>query len=176
VYRYLLAAALFACMPSAAAIERGDDKGEIRALVDTFIGAIAEKDRRAFLGLFLHDGVTWQPVYSEERYHQARAQDADAVRSAYQPNHSPTQFIQGIVDSAAPIEETFENMLIDTDGAAASVAFDYKFLRNKKVINLGREYWQLVRTDAGWKIASVVWSRHVLPTPQVVPVKAESVN
>ncbi len=163
MYRYLLASALFAFMPSAASAERVDDKREILAVVDAFMDAIVEKDRKAFLGLFLHDGVTWQSVFSEERFRQARIQDPRVVRSAYQPDRSPAQFIQGIVDNAAPIEEAFENVLVDTDGAAASVAFDYKYLRNRKVINLGREYWQLVKTDAGWKIASVVWSRHALP-------------
>ncbi len=54
-------------------------------------------------------------------------------------------------------------MHIDTDGTAASVAFDFQFLRNREVRNEGREYWLLVKTEAGWKIASVVWSRNTQP-------------
>jgi hypothetical protein len=36
------------------------------------------------------------------------------------------------------------------------VAFDYTFLANGKKTNWGREMWQLVRTEDGWKIFSVI--------------------
>lgn len=159
MYRHLLAAALLVPAPHVALAAQRDDEREILLLADTFRDAIAEKNPKAFLDLFLHEEVTWQSVMSDERVHLARALDPGATRAAYQPDRSPAQFIQGIADSAAHIEETFEGVVIDTDGAAASVAFDFRFLRDRKIINSGREYWLLVKTDAGWKIASVVWSR-----------------
>ena len=48
----------------------------------------------------------------------------------------------------------------------ASVAFDYRFLGDGKETNRGQEVWSLVRTDAGWKIVSVIWSLRWTPKPQ----------
>jgi len=50
------------------------------------------------------------------------------------------------------------NLSIDTDGEIASVSFDYSYLTNTKMINWGKEQWQLVRTESGWKIFSVVYT------------------
>ncbi len=56
-------------------------------------------------------------------------------------------------------------MKIDTDGDLASVLFDYAFLSNGKETNHGKEAWHLLRTQDGWKIASVVWSVNLKPAP-----------
>lgn len=158
--------ALLAIWPCVASADPASDKREILVVVDAFRNAIVDKDRQAFLDLFLHEGVTWQSVMSEEDFRLEKARNRHATRATHQPDRSPAQFIQGIVDNPVAIEETFENALIDTDGAAASVAFDFEFLRNGKAVNLGREYWLLVRTDAGWKIASVVWSNNRADAPE----------
>lgn len=137
-----------------------NDEREIAKVAEAFRHAILEKDERTFLGLFLHDGVTWQSVMSERRLDRARTRDPQATRAAYQSDRSPAQFIREIAENPAHVEETFDDLTIDTDGAAASVAFDFRFLRDQEIVNAGREYWLLVKTDAGWKIASVVWSRN----------------
>jgi hypothetical protein len=38
------------------------------------------------------------------------------------------------------------------------VSFDYSFHANGVKANWGREMWQLVRTERGWKIFSVIYS------------------
>ena len=166
MYRYLLAAVLAASpLPGASAMDTADAaETEILAVVDVFKHAIIDKDKPAFLDLFLHDRATWQPVMSDERHARARLTEPTAAKAAYSPEETPEKFIDGIVNSAANIEETFEDVRVDTDGSAASVAFDFKFLRNGKALNVGREYWLMVKTDTGWKIASVVWSRNTPPT------------
>ena len=57
-------------------------------------------------------------------------------------------------------EETFSNILIDSDGDNASVAFDFSYMRDGRITNVGREYWLLARTEMGWKIAAVTYSRN----------------
>ena len=158
MHRYLLATALAVSAPCGAWASGTADKEAILSVVDQFKNSLLEKDKRTFLGLFLHNGVTWQSVMSDERHELEKRANPAAARSPYVPEKTPGEFIDGIVESPSKIEEIFENVLIDTDAAAASVAFDFKFLRDNKVINVGREYWLLVKTDAGWKIASAVWS------------------
>ena len=163
MHRYLLALAILLSSFNASA-EVADTGGrEILAIVESFRTSIIEKDEAKFLGLFLHDRVTWQQVLSDEQYRLSMTKGPDAKKAAIEPKRTPATFIADIVRSTANIEETIENLHIDTDETAASVAFDFRFLRNGEVRNQGREYWLLVRTEAGWKIAAVVWSRNLTP-------------
>jgi glycyl-tRNA synthetase (class II) len=47
---------------------------------------------------------------------------------------------------------------VDTNGAVASVWFDFDFLDDGKVTNRGSESWQMVRAEDGWKISSMLFS------------------
>ena len=78
-------------------------------------------------------------------------------------NSSPGDFIGFIAKDPAALEETFSNIRIDTDGDVAQVWFDYTFMAGGYKENWGKESWQLVRTEAGWKIAAVVWSQELNP-------------
>lgn len=158
-------AALATAWPWTAIAAQREDTHAIARVVDRFGHAIVDKDEQAFLDLFLHEGITWQSAMSDAAFERAKAGDPRATRAAYQPGRSPAGFIRGIAGNTAHIEETFHDVLIDTDGAVASVAFDFTFQRDGEIINKGREYWLLVRTDAGWKIASVVWSDNRAPAP-----------
>ena len=158
---------LFACSVTGNAAESGPGEREIHAVIDQFRESIVTKDKEGFVSLFLHDRVTWQPVMSDARYALSVKSDPEAAKVAYNPGDTPEKFIDGIVKSTAKIEETFSGIVIDSDGAAASVAFDFKFLSNGTVTNSGREYWLLVKTATGWKIAAVTWSRNT-------PAKASS--
>jgi hypothetical protein len=146
------------------AIGRADEKDGIRSVIQEFRSAIIEKDRERFLGLFLHPNVTWQAVMSDARFEQAKLKDPAAQKAAYDPARTPASFIDGIVKDPKRNEETFADVLIDTDGDTASVAFNFSYIRDQLVTNVGREHWLLVRTEAGWKIAAVSYSRNVPPT------------
>lgn len=139
------------------------DEGAILALVDQFMHAIANKDKKAFVDLFLHNGVTWQSAMSDERHALEKRANPAAEKAPYEPAKTPAAFMDGIARSPARIEEKIDDVLVDTDSSVASVAFNFRFLRNESVINTGREYWLLVKTEAGWKIAAVVWSRTTPP-------------
>lgn len=88
-------------------------------------------------------------------YH--RASPPDAIKARQIPGNNFVSLIDGAV-AAEEREETFSNLRIDTDGEIAPVSFDYTFLANGKKTNWGREMWQLVRTEDGWKIFSVVYT------------------
>ena len=49
-----------------------------------------------------------------------------------------------------------------TDGAIASVHFDFVFLEDERITGKGQEAWQLVKTEQGWKINAVVYSSYPL--------------
>lgn len=78
---------------------------------------------------------------------------------------TPRSFIERIAARNNRSEETFDNVRIDTDGEVAQVWFDYVFKLDDYAANWGKEAWQLVRTDAGWKIVSIIWSTEFNPAP-----------
>ena len=163
--RRLLAAALsLFASTTALAGPRVDEDAGIRALIEDFRTAIIEKDRQKFLGLFLDGPVAWQSVSSDASLAQARQEDPAAQKAAFDPKQTPAGFIEMIARDAKANEETFVNVAIDSDGDAASVAFDFSYVRDGRTINVGREYWLLVRSNAGWKIVAVTWSRNT-PAP-----------
>ena len=65
----------------------------------------------------------------------------------------------------ARVEETFDNVRIDSDGDVAQVWFDYSFNEAGYKANWGKESWHMVRTGDGWKINSVIWSMEFNPVP-----------
>lgn len=156
----IVAALLFFCCLSASANGRADDNAQIRSVIEDFRTAIINKDREKFLGLFLHEDVTWQAVMSDARLEQAKQKDPAARKAAFDRAQSPANFIDGIAKDLKTNEETFSNILIDSDGDTASVAFDFSYMRDGRITNVGREYWLLARTEMGWKIAAVTYSRN----------------
>jgi hypothetical protein len=80
-------------------------------------------------------------------------------------NSSPRKFISSVVKDKEKIDEAISNVRIDSDGDVGQVWFDYNFVRGSYKENWGKESWQVVRTSDGWKIAGVVWSQELNPTP-----------
>jgi hypothetical protein len=68
------------------------------------------------------------------------------------------EFVDSVGASRQRLEERFSNLHIDTDGAVASVYFDYVFLTDNNETNRGSETWQLVNTGDGWKISALSYS------------------
>lgn len=152
----LVLALPFACH----AAESTSDASAVQAVIEQFRESIIEKDKKKFLDTFLHNQVTWQAATSDERHAAEIESDPEAQKVSYSPDNTPEKFIDGIIDNPGRTEETFSDIEIDADGAVASVAFNFEFLRNGKALNVGREYWLLVKTGTGWKIAAVTWSRN----------------
>lgn len=149
-------------LPALAAHNDPADVAAIRGIVETFRTSIIGKDKPAFVGLFHSDApeqVTWQFVVDDSRLARIQRTKPEARKARRIPEVNYRTFIDSIAKlGAKPSEETFSNIVVDTDGEIASVNFDYAFLADGKETNRGREMWHLVRTESGWKIISVVFS------------------
>lgn len=158
-----------AISPQEAAAQAADskDRADIERVIDAFRAAIVNKDEEAFLRLFLKEDITWTGVTTDasiERLYANRPQP-HMKRPFKSFNSSPRKFIGSIVKDKGRIDETVSNVRIDSDGDVGQVWFDYSFVNGHYKENWGKESWQMVRTAEGWKIAGVVWSQELNPTP-----------
>jgi len=129
----------------------------IRRVVETFRTSILRKDKASFVDLFLDKTVPWIAVVGDETLARQRAEVPDSSKIDTSDNYMA--FIDWVCSTNDTIEEKLSGLAIETDGDVASVIFDYSFHKGAQLSNWGKESWQLVRTDRGWKIASVVYSR-----------------
>jgi hypothetical protein len=144
------------------------DKAQIERVIESFRAAIAKKDEEAFLRLFLREDITWTGVITDatiERMYANRPQP-EMKRPFKYFNSSPRKFFSSnVLKAKAQVDETVSNVRIDSDGDIGQVWFDYTFVNGGYKENSGKESWQMVRTVDGWKIAGVVWSQEMNPTP-----------
>ena len=137
------------------------DIAAIRQVVESFRTSLINKDKATYMSLFFSDkpeDIGWQFVSEDTRLEHIKKTKPDAIKARQIPRNNFISLIDGAVAAKEPREETFSNIVIDTDGEIASVAFDYTFLANGQKTNWGKEMWQLVRTENGWKIFSVVYT------------------
>jgi hypothetical protein len=133
----------------------------IQRVVEAFRTSLIHKDKATYMSLFFSDkpeDIGWQFVSEDTRLVHIRKTKPDAIKARQIPSNNFIGLIDAAVATPEPREETFSDVSIDTDGEIASVAFEYTFLANGKKVNWGREMWQLVRTEQGWKIFSVVYT------------------
>lgn len=144
-----------------------ESKTQIENVIERFRAAIINKDEEGFLKLFLKEDITWIGVTSDASIARLYA---NRPNPALKPprkirDSSPRQFIKLIAADKAKTDEPISNVRIDSDGDVAQVWFDYSFLSGDYKENWGKESWQMVRTEDGWKIAAVVWSQEINPEP-----------
>ncbi|MEW9573322.1 nuclear transport factor 2 family protein [Rhodanobacter sp. Si-c] len=128
---------------------------DVKQVTVEFQAALAKKDRDSLLALFLNDSVPVMGVASDKTIARIRLKKADAAKVV--PSTSG-KFVDSIVGDAAASREIFSNVRIHSDGAVASVYFDFVFESNGEPQNIGSESWLLTRTDQGWKISGIVYS------------------
>lgn len=131
------------------------DVAAINAVVEQFKAAIIAHDGKTLGSLFLQDHDSWLSVADEKVWPKVKARHPKARK--VMPS-SWKKFAEFIQNESKPIEERFYNVRIDTNGAVASVWFDFDFLEDGKVTNRGSESWQMVRAEDGWKISSMLFS------------------
>lgn len=160
VLLYFLLLALFLAGPAHAAERaatggRAADVAAINAVVEQFKAAIIARDGKTLGSLFLQDHDSWLSVADDTVWPKIKARNAKA-RKVFPSSWK--KFADMIQTSDKPMEERFYNVRIDTNGAVASVWFDFDFLVDGKVTNRGSESWQMVRAEDGWKISSMLYS------------------
>lgn len=150
-----------AATPALAADPQADvQQADVQQVVETFRAAIIAKDGAALRALFLPGHDSWFSVDSESEYRRRLQKNPAAPR--VHPGTS-ARFADSIAGDRGSVEETFSNVKIHADDAIASVHFDYVFLANGKPTNRGQEAWQLIKTEAGWKIVALVYSVDTAP-------------
>jgi hypothetical protein len=138
-----------------AASGRAADVAAINAVVEQFKAAIIARDGKTLGSLFLQDHDSWLQVADEGVWAKVKARNPKARKVIPSSWKKFSEFIQ---TSDKPVEERFYNVRVDTNGAVASVWFDFDFLVDGKVTNRGSESWQMVRAEDGWKISSMLFS------------------
>ena len=154
----LLAALLCTGVTSGAhASDAPTAQAQIEQVVERFQSAIIAHDKTALEDMFVADGGSWFEVLGEDAYRQIKAKKPELSRVHADNFH---RFAAFVGDSKQQIEEKFSNVRIHTDGAIASVYFDFSFLVDGKVNNVGSETWQMVNTGVGWKISAMAYSSY----------------
>jgi hypothetical protein len=131
------------------------DVAAINGVVEQFKAAIIAHDGKTLGSLFLQDHDSWLSVVDEKRWEKVKARHPKA-RKVFPSRWK--KFAEFVQTETKPIEERFYNVRIDTNGAVASVWFDFDFIEDGKVVNRGSESWQMVRAEDGWKISSMLFS------------------
>lgn len=134
---------------------RAADVAAIQKVIEQFKAAIIARDGKTLANLFLQDHDSWLSVADEAKWAKVKTLNPQARKVFPSSWKKFSEFIQ---DAKVPVEERFYNVRIDTNGAVASVWFDFDFLVDDKVTNRGSESWQMVRAEDGWKISSMLFS------------------
>lgn len=153
---------LLLCACSTPSLETASaDVALIARVVDTFALSIKTKNRDVYLKLFVSqnaDEVGWQAVVDDSLLAKIRQERPEAIKARRRPDNNFVALIDGVIANPAQSEERISNLSIKTDGEIGSVHFDYEYVTGNRVTNWGQENWQLVRTETGWKIFSVVYT------------------
>jgi len=138
------------------------ETSKIEAIIEVFRVSIINKDKPSFVDLFYNETVPWLGVSSDKTLALAPPpppKENKKVRQRTKVNGGNyLSFIDWIVSTPKAIEEKFWDVKILQDGDIASVHFKYSFHQDENKTNWGEEAWHLVRTEQGWKIASVIYS------------------
>ncbi|GAA0556956.1 hypothetical protein [Chitinophaga japonensis] len=145
--------------------ELDKDKIALNEVLNTFMNSLKTKDSVSLYNLFYQGNVTWVGVYKEKT--QRRRLEKDSSALDYKVADYKTWFRSTTKGSIK--EEKFYNVNIDTDGAIASVTFDFSFWAGGKKGLWGKESWGLVKINKEWKITSVIFSmeqENISPEPE----------
>ncbi|WEN15761.1 hypothetical protein PY254_03555 [Rhodanobacter sp. AS-Z3] len=132
-------------------------QAQIEQVVQRFQAAIIAHDKTSLEAMFVAEGGSWFEVLGEDAYKQIKAKKPELERVHADNYHHFAAFVG---DSKQRIEEKFSHVRIQTDDAIASVYFDFSFLVDGKVNNVGSETWQMVHTTDGWKISAMAYSSY----------------
>mgnify|MGYP003739845671 CR=1 FL=1 len=139
---------------NASAEPHAAERVQIQQLIERFKAAVVAKDGSALRGMFLPDS-SWLMALDEASLVKLRARKPE-VRPFMPDTYE--HFATFVSTATKPIEETFDQVHIETDGTIGMVYFDYRFLTGGKLSNRGTETWQVVHTDHGWKISAMLYS------------------
>jgi hypothetical protein len=153
----LLFAGLAVLAPASRLCAAESDQAQIEQVIARFQAAIVAHDQKGLEALFVPEGGAWFEVLGENAYRRIKARKPELSR-VHADNYR--HFAALIGGATQAIEEKFDHVRVHTDGAVASVYFDFVFLIDGKRNNVGSETWQLVHTGDGWKISAMAYSSY----------------
>ncbi len=162
--RFIAAVAILAtsaCSSLSCHTGPADDVAAVKRVLEVFGTAIVNRDKPAYMRLFFSDKpeeIGWQSVADDLWLQSIRLNRPQAIKARRIPTNNFISLIDGAIASKTPQEERISNVCIQTDGEIASAVFDYVYLSDGKATNRGSEHWQVLRTEDGWKIYSVVYT------------------
>jgi hypothetical protein len=134
------------------------ERKNIEAVIEAFSDSIINKDKPTFVSLFHHTTVPWLGSASDKTVGLAPPVKEGQPQRTKVHSSDYISFIDWIVSTPKVLEEKFWDVRILHDTDIASVHFKYSFHQDNIKTNWGEEAWHLVRTEDGWKIASVIYS------------------
>lgn len=137
--------------------QEGNNKKEIRQIVNKYSESVIERDSIKFYDLFKAGNVTWCAATKDKS--QAKKIETKGIKEAGTNYFSGTYkgFFRALFRYQST-EDRFDNIKIIEDGTVASVTMDYSFWANSKMTNWGSKYLTLIKTDGIWRITSVIYS------------------
>ncbi len=149
-------------------------KKQINEVIEIFRTSIAEKDKTKFLKIIYNEAIPWIGVYDSLTIARMREGSTTESKPSRLAVSNVNEFIDAIAKNPGKLEEQFANVRVITDGSIGSVVFDYRFVQDGVVANSGEEAWQLVNTDDGWKINSVIYT--ITPPAATSGIKRKEVT
>ena len=134
----LLSASIF----SAVFAQKANDEKDAMAVVNTMFAEMANHNPPAIAGLFTAEATLTAIIKNKENKSVIRIFTGEAFSKNFAENRGPIR-----EDMYAPEVKIF--------GDLAMVWGRYVFFSNGKTAHCGVNSFHLVRTDAGWKIASI---------------------
>jgi hypothetical protein len=125
----------------------GEDRQAIQTLLDSYARAVSTKDRALFETLLLNQAIPFSDVYSA-----IRGDGADGSTKHYDA------FAQGVF-AGAPFTQRFQDVQVLQDGPLAEVSLVF-VNSSPGSTGWGWKTLLLLKTSAGWKIASEFFTGH----------------
>lgn len=138
--RFLLAALI--ALPASAS-----DTAPIEQVMSDFHQAVATHDGEKLKSFFLPQAA-WFNVSSD---------NGKMRPGSYQ------DFAAFVSQSKADLDPRHTEMELRSDGTVATAWFRFRFMIGGEEKNCGHETWQLVKTEQGWRIASIAYSSDPAP-------------
>lgn len=137
----------------ASAQDRSDDEAQALAIADRALAAISDEDLVALTDLMLEETVLyWAGERDGERRLGARSREEE----------------RALVLEVDIVERGFDPE-VRVSGSVAMVWYPYDIYVDGAWLHCGVDIFNLVRTDAGWKIATIVWSADQPPLCRAHP-------
>lgn len=133
-----------------------DAIAQLRKLAAAYNLAMVKKDTSALLGFYYDESTPVIGSVGPPSFARMTVASNGKAQKLYPSNAKD----QSVADtSAKTTAEKMSNLKIHTDGAVASLEYDYEIPQG-----YGHTFWTLVDTKDAWKITSVVYSINIRST------------